>query len=495
MDGTFGVCLQKILLFLMLVIDENYHGVPVALFCPLSVICPAGKLPDFLGLRYRHSRALFIKMEGCVGGEGCVSYISVAIHLQLCMTDTDLKEINALKSVWPGIIALLCMFHVSQSWKNQLIKELGRGGPPEVNQEHPPTEADIVQMPKKLRAELKLLKTSALIFGTAPTPTVLRVVEGGINFMHYLSTHWLCIDMLSMWSAESQERGSQAASLPCRLLPNTNNHTEGFNSSFKTQRSSSMADASALMSPSPAPDLAPARGVIVFLADPIQDAAAQRLVELSHSRFAIQSWDLESSNLVVSVPSATDASKQYQCVILPLTEVDCNCPSPPLAAAEASENGENSSDPSIPIHKPCEPEVGPEATGLDLDDPEGLAGAVVEGADWLKPGLGRWGAAEPGPVEHDGTTVVEKGSADLAAEVTRLGEGVVGTVNAAGEASESAKRELPLAYRLIRDNIPFLGSVGISDACPMAKLIAYGVALEKDSVQGQREEDEGEGRR
>ncbi|RKO92993.1 hypothetical protein BDK51DRAFT_28406 [Blyttiomyces helicus] len=32
MDSTFSVCLQKILLLVMLVIDENHRGVPVALF-------------------------------------------------------------------------------------------------------------------------------------------------------------------------------------------------------------------------------------------------------------------------------------------------------------------------------------------------------------------------------------------------------------------------------------------------------------------------------
>ncbi|RKO82786.1 hypothetical protein BDK51DRAFT_32840 [Blyttiomyces helicus] len=36
MDGTFGVCLQKILLFVVLVIDENYERVPVALFMFLA---------------------------------------------------------------------------------------------------------------------------------------------------------------------------------------------------------------------------------------------------------------------------------------------------------------------------------------------------------------------------------------------------------------------------------------------------------------------------
>ncbi|RKO91384.1 hypothetical protein BDK51DRAFT_33970 [Blyttiomyces helicus] len=476
----------------MLVIDENYHGVPVALF-------------------------LF---SAPLGNRQTSSGYDAAI----------LKRFLS-------------------KWKVTLGENDGTLFTPK----HTPTETDIVLMAKKLSAELKLLKTSALIFGTEPTPTVLRVVEGGINFMRYLFKHWLCINVLSMWSADSPERASQATYSLAEVKLNGRRVRDDVFVAYcihvilptilaRRALDREIVKLQALrapgQAPSPAPDPASAQGLIVFLADPIQDAAAQRLVELSHSRFAIQSCDPESSKLVVSFPSVTEASKQFTSMVpgyckhlraarlvvqlassagwslpsstlsLPTSSSSVSSPgpptsslSPPLAAAEASENGENSLDPSFPIHEPCEPEVGPEATGLDLDDPEVLAGAVTEGADWLGPDPGQRGDAEPGPVEQDRTTVVKKGSADLAAEVTQPGEGVAGTENAAEEASERAKWELILAYRLIRDNIPFLGSVGISDACPMAKFIAYGAALEKDSVQGnegkmkEKEGDEGKERR
>ncbi|RKO94312.1 hypothetical protein BDK51DRAFT_42160 [Blyttiomyces helicus] len=240
MDGTFSVYLHKILLFVMLVIGENNHGVPVALFL---FSAPLGNSRTSSGYDSKILEQFFL----------IVPYIYVTVLLQICMTATYLKEINALKAVWPAIIGLLCMFHVSQSWKNQLIKELGRGGPPDVvstrqliaELSKSPPKADLVPMATKLKADLEI----SFLTQTFPTtssgyenlymwhrtnPPVLRVVEGGVNFMPYLFKHWLRLNVLLMWLAQFREQASHAANVPCRVLPNTNNHTEGFNSTFQT---------------------------------------------------------------------------------------------------------------------------------------------------------------------------------------------------------------------------------------------------------------------
>ncbi|RKO88465.1 hypothetical protein BDK51DRAFT_45950 [Blyttiomyces helicus] len=139
--------------------------------------------------------------------------------------------------------------------------------------------------------------------------------------------NWLRIDILALWSAESRVRASQAASIPRHLLSNTNNHTEGFNSFFKTYGlrpvklnglhirvdtfvaycirviiptilgrralECEILQLKRLCGPGPAPlrapEPAPERGLIVWIADSDQDAAAQRLLDLHLSHFAIMS--------------------------------------------------------------------------------------------------------------------------------------------------------------------------------------------------------------
>ncbi|RKO93259.1 hypothetical protein BDK51DRAFT_30087 [Blyttiomyces helicus] len=415
MDGTLGACLQKILLFVMLAIDENYCGVPVGLFL-FSALLGKGRLPPVMKPKFPND-----------------SYRNGRLHWQRRKDK----------------FSLLFQF-------------------------------------------VLLLETSTHIAGTAQTPSIAEVVEGGIYFMLYLFKHWLHIIVLSMRSAESRVRASTAASLPRGLLPNTNIHTEGFNSSFQTW---GLAEVQARRSPgkapAPAPEPAPARGLIVFLADPVQDAAARRFVELSLYRFTIQSWDPASSKLVVSVPSATEASKQYafksrvpgyckhlraaRIVIQLATSAGWSLASPassllthsppassasslgpptsslsrPLAAAHASENDENSSELAVPIFEPCEPEAVSEVMPLDLDDPEGLAGAI---ADWL----------EPDPARR------RKGGCGRAGVRTR-------------------EEELLIALKLLQDNANFLGSMGLSALCRIAKFIAYGAAIEKEGVQQEGE--------
>lgn len=48
------------------------------------------------------------------------------------MTDADFKERKALTNVWPNIHMLLCMFHVSQCWKNKINELLGAKGTPQI---------------------------------------------------------------------------------------------------------------------------------------------------------------------------------------------------------------------------------------------------------------------------------------------------------------------------------------------------------------------------
>ncbi|RKO83507.1 hypothetical protein BDK51DRAFT_29388, partial [Blyttiomyces helicus] len=247
MDGTFRICVQKVLLFIMLVIDENFKGVPTALFL---LSAPLGA--------------------------------AIIVH--------------------------------------------------EIRIKYLPTEADIVPMATKMKVELRVLKSSK-----HRTADGIRIVKGGINFMRSLFRHWLWIDILSMLSAESRVRASQAASIPSHLLPCRNNHTKGFNSLFKTYRlglvklngllvrvdtfvaycicviiptifgrralECEILQLKRLCGPGPAParapEPAPEWGLIVWIADSVQDAAALCLLDLHLSNLAIMSWDPPSSLLVV----------------------------------------------------------------------------------------------------------------------------------------------------------------------------------------------------
>ncbi|CAG8817506.1 3764_t:CDS:1, partial [Gigaspora rosea] len=56
------------------------------------------------------------------------NFILVTFSPHVAMTDTDIKERKPLLKLWPEIILLLCYFHISQCWKNEIDKQLGQGG-------------------------------------------------------------------------------------------------------------------------------------------------------------------------------------------------------------------------------------------------------------------------------------------------------------------------------------------------------------------------------
>ncbi|RKO84302.1 hypothetical protein BDK51DRAFT_30895 [Blyttiomyces helicus] len=109
------------------------------------------------------------------------------------------------------------------------------------------------------------------------------------------------------------------------------------------------------------------------------------------------------------------------------------------------------------------------------------------GGDWLEPEAGQWGDAENGSAP-DEEMIVEWGSAEGIAEMfprEEDGRGDDGK-EAARQASDRARRELLLAFTMIRNDLPFLESEGISvEMDDTAKFLAYGAAIEKEAKDGE----------
>ncbi|PKK61473.1 hypothetical protein RhiirC2_668894, partial [Rhizophagus irregularis] len=110
LDGTFGICNKKILLFVLLILDKKSQGIPIAyfLFSPPSGKCVQG------GYDHEILQKFLNKFKNILGIKNESSFTPKVI-----MTDANFKERKALTNVWPNIHMLLCMFHVSQCWKNK----------------------------------------------------------------------------------------------------------------------------------------------------------------------------------------------------------------------------------------------------------------------------------------------------------------------------------------------------------------------------------------
>ncbi|KZP27505.1 hypothetical protein FIBSPDRAFT_730771 [Athelia psychrophila] len=119
LDGTFGVCSSRLLLFIAMGIDEEGKGVPLAFFL---FSAPTGNKATHAGYNREILRELLTSWRGHLSrGRPTLFRPLVAI------TDTDTKERSALLDVWPELWLILCRFHVRQCWTNhrkKLFKEM-----------------------------------------------------------------------------------------------------------------------------------------------------------------------------------------------------------------------------------------------------------------------------------------------------------------------------------------------------------------------------------
>ncbi|KAK0430582.1 hypothetical protein EV421DRAFT_1933778 [Armillaria borealis] len=118
MDGTFGLCDRKLLLFILMGIDEDHHGVPLAF---LFFSAPSGNKHTAAGYDTSILIRLIRKWK-----ESLESFQRTPEEFAplVATTDTDLKERAALVEIFPFIILLICRVHLRRSWKNHRAKVL-----------------------------------------------------------------------------------------------------------------------------------------------------------------------------------------------------------------------------------------------------------------------------------------------------------------------------------------------------------------------------------
>ncbi|KAF9002405.1 hypothetical protein BDZ89DRAFT_1243249 [Hymenopellis radicata] len=226
LDGTFGLCDSKLLLFILMGIDEDGHGVPLAF---LFFSAPSGNKHTAAGYDTKILAKLLqlwvASVEQYRNGEKFRPYVAV--------TDTDMKERGALLQVFPWIVLLICRVHLCRSWKNHRNKTIkGKAAVyAEIrNQLHTLEDALVMSMSfagakARVAQECILLEASALA-----DPSY----NSGLVHLDYLENYWL--QSQGLWESWAEFGRHRAASVLC-CSPDkvviTTNHLESFNNVLK----------------------------------------------------------------------------------------------------------------------------------------------------------------------------------------------------------------------------------------------------------------------
>ena len=94
LDGTFGVCSSRLLLFIAMGIDETGKGLPLALFL---FSAPTGNQATHAGYNTAILRELLEQWRNHLSATRSLTIFTPFVAI----TDTDTKERAALLSVWP----------------------------------------------------------------------------------------------------------------------------------------------------------------------------------------------------------------------------------------------------------------------------------------------------------------------------------------------------------------------------------------------------------
>lgn len=230
MDGTFGVCDKKVLLFIMMAVDEDGHGVPLAF---LFFSAPSGNRQTSSGYDANILTKLLAawrqSLEDFRGGQ--------KFYAMAAITDTDLKERIALVKVFPEIFLLICRVHLRRSWRNHRNRFL-KGKSPIVSDIRRRLKAveDALVQTLSFEAAESIIENEADVLreeieiGDGDTGPAC---EAALVHLEYLSSYWLSEDLWRSWSDFGRHAAAKILGCTIEIVIPTTNHLEAFNRVIK----------------------------------------------------------------------------------------------------------------------------------------------------------------------------------------------------------------------------------------------------------------------
>ncbi|KAF8960687.1 hypothetical protein BDZ97DRAFT_1760510 [Flammula alnicola] len=242
LDGTFGVCTTRLLLFIVMAVDEESRGVPLALFL---FSAPTGTRATHAGYNTAILAELLESWTLHLDSPSCPFR---KIHESFCpwvaITDTDTKERAGLLRTWSCIILLLCRFHVRQCWTNKrralLSSRDGQAdGATSFWREHivgrlrTLEQSLLLTIKHKDAADLIDKENEFLESLVKTTPDAKKFTTGAISYLQYFQANWMDTTIWSSWSQNGRDRAAVVLKRAVDGVLPTTNHLEAFNCILK----------------------------------------------------------------------------------------------------------------------------------------------------------------------------------------------------------------------------------------------------------------------
>ncbi|RDX42278.1 hypothetical protein OH76DRAFT_1305791, partial [Lentinus brumalis] len=231
LDGTFGVCDCKMLLFIVMGVDERGHGVLVAFFL---FSAPSGNRKTDAGYNTEILEKLLLRWTTALNAADFKPSPEVSFTPKVAITDTDLKERNALVRVFPEIWLLICKFHLRQSWQNHRTRVL-KG----TSTLHAHVRTRLRQLEDELIDSLNhsqgmvAIECERALMTSKVDPQDAQLAAGALEHLTYLSGYWMSESLWRSWSAFGRQEAAHRLGFEVNMVLMTTNHLESFNDILK----------------------------------------------------------------------------------------------------------------------------------------------------------------------------------------------------------------------------------------------------------------------
>ena len=213
LDGTFGVCNKKILLFIMMGVDELNRRVPLALFL---FSAPSDNKRKSAGYNTEVLERLLQKWKEAMGTRNGEAFLP-----KVAITDTDMVERGALLKVFPDIWLLICKFHIRQSWKNHCNTHTrgNTGVHTQVKARLRAVENVLIESHDHVAAKKIVEDEREILQRQRETELNLTAkeraaLEGAEEHLRYLNEYWLWEGLWQNWSLYGWQQGWDATLTP-----------------------------------------------------------------------------------------------------------------------------------------------------------------------------------------------------------------------------------------------------------------------------------------
>ncbi|KAI1782115.1 hypothetical protein LXA43DRAFT_1150445 [Ganoderma leucocontextum] len=251
-DLTFGFSSARANVWIVMVIDEDFKGIPVA-----YILFSVKEETSERGIHADYNKALLqLLLSKWVTAMGTNSEGEV-FRPKVGISDNDIKERSAMMALWPQVRLLLCFFHTWQSWRAALNRSLG--GIPK-GEERTELRARLARfcmclyiniffnychyMSQSLRlrdivdfeeatAAFKEEQAHFKALNSCRSGSDKKRGTAGIKFLNYLSSFLATEDYWKQWSRAGVLEAAAILGIAPEEVPRTTNHLESHNNHLK----------------------------------------------------------------------------------------------------------------------------------------------------------------------------------------------------------------------------------------------------------------------